>query len=274
MASFSVLGGALPPPPKLPPRPPLPASHPAPGLPPPRPCLTKSRQLAHWVCFRDCLHESLRLTRATFLVRTRRCEPVWPSGNWRHQHGKADGRRFESASVLSFFFFFFFFFFSWGISMEKQTGVGSNPLRSLFFFFSTFFFLSSSSSKVVVYEHCLVTLALQQWMELWSGSHRCLVLGGDYHQSGIVLHSDRQRPGWLTRGGVGVRGVGGGGGRQGHKTAYIIIIIHSFYIALFSALKQTHCAHWHVIRNEWLKPFMNTKFEDSRHRNQKSNLGL
>ena len=30
----------------------------------------------------------------------------------------------------------------------------------------------------------------------------------------------------------------------------IIIIIHSFYIALFSALEQTHCAHWHVILNE------------------------
>ena len=30
----------------------------------------------------------------------------------------------------------------------------------------------------------------------------------------------------------------------------IIIIIHSFYIALFSALEQTHCTHWHVILNE------------------------
>ena len=30
----------------------------------------------------------------------------------------------------------------------------------------------------------------------------------------------------------------------------IIIIIHSFYIALFSALEQTHCAHWHVILSE------------------------
>ena len=30
----------------------------------------------------------------------------------------------------------------------------------------------------------------------------------------------------------------------------IIIIIHSFYIALFSALEQTHCADWHVILNE------------------------
>ena len=28
------------------------------------------------------------------------------------------------------------------------------------------------------------------------------------------------------------------------------IIIHSFYIALFSALEQTHSAHWHVILNE------------------------
>ena len=37
---------------------------------------------------------------------------------------------------------------------------------------------------------------------------------------------------------------------------FIIIIIHSFYIALFSALKQTHCAHWHVILNEWLYPFI------------------
>ena len=30
----------------------------------------------------------------------------------------------------------------------------------------------------------------------------------------------------------------------------MIIIIYSFYIALFSALEQTHCAHWHVILNE------------------------
>ena len=36
----------------------------------------------------------------------------------------------------------------------------------------------------------------------------------------------------------------------------IIIIIHSFYIALFSAHEQTHCAHWHVTLNEWLYPFM------------------
>ena len=36
----------------------------------------------------------------------------------------------------------------------------------------------------------------------------------------------------------------------------VIIIIHGFYIALFSALEQTHCAHWHVIPNEWLYPFI------------------
>ena len=36
----------------------------------------------------------------------------------------------------------------------------------------------------------------------------------------------------------------------------IIIIIISFYIALFSALEQTHCAHWHVILNEGLYPFI------------------
>ena len=36
---------------------------------------------------------------------------------------------------------------------------------------------------------------------------------------------------------------------------FVIIIIHSFYIALFSALKQTHCTHWHVILNMWLYPF-------------------
>ena len=35
-----------------------------------------------------------------------------------------------------------------------------------------------------------------------------------------------------------------------------IIIIHSFYIVLFSALELTHCAHWHVILNEWLYPFI------------------
>ena len=38
--------------------------------------------------------------------------------------------------------------------------------------------------------------------------------------------------------------------------AVIIIIIHSFYIALFSALEQTRCAQWHVILNEWLYPFI------------------
>ena len=36
----------------------------------------------------------------------------------------------------------------------------------------------------------------------------------------------------------------------------ILIIIHSFYITLFSALEQTHCAHWHVILNEWLYHFI------------------
>ena len=36
----------------------------------------------------------------------------------------------------------------------------------------------------------------------------------------------------------------------------IIIIMHSFYITLFSALQQTHCAHWHVILNERLYPFI------------------
>ena len=35
-----------------------------------------------------------------------------------------------------------------------------------------------------------------------------------------------------------------------HSSFTIIIIIHSFYIALFSALEQTYCAHWHVILNE------------------------
>ena len=30
----------------------------------------------------------------------------------------------------------------------------------------------------------------------------------------------------------------------------IIVIIISFYMALFSALEQTHCARWHVILNE------------------------
>ena len=36
-----------------------------------------------------------------------------------------------------------------------------------------------------------------------------------------------------------------------HTSMLIIIIIHSFYIALFSTLEQTHCTHWHVILNEW-----------------------
>ena len=35
----------------------------------------------------------------------------------------------------------------------------------------------------------------------------------------------------------------------------IIIVIHSLYIALFSALGQTHCAHWHVILNKGLQSF-------------------
>ena len=38
--------------------------------------------------------------------------------------------------------------------------------------------------------------------------------------------------------------------REKERGGIIIIIIHSFYIALFSALEQTHCAHWHVILNE------------------------
>ena len=36
----------------------------------------------------------------------------------------------------------------------------------------------------------------------------------------------------------------------------LFFIIHSFYIVLFSALEQTHCAHWHVILNEWLYLFI------------------
>ena len=35
-----------------------------------------------------------------------------------------------------------------------------------------------------------------------------------------------------------------------------VVSIHSFYVALFSALEQTHCAYWHVILNEWLYPFI------------------
>ena len=35
-----------------------------------------------------------------------------------------------------------------------------------------------------------------------------------------------------------------------HVIVIIIIIIHSFYIALFSALEQPHCAHSHVILKE------------------------
>ena len=45
------------------------------------------------------------------------------------------------------------------------------------------------------------------------------------------------------------------GGRC-RKAMFGIIIIHSFYIALFSALEQTHCAHVDVILNEWLQPFI------------------
>ena len=35
-----------------------------------------------------------------------------------------------------------------------------------------------------------------------------------------------------------------------------LIIVHCLYIALFSALEQTHCAQWHVILNEWLYHFI------------------
>ena len=38
--------------------------------------------------------------------------------------------------------------------------------------------------------------------------------------------------------------------------SFISIVIHSFYMVLFSALKQTHCAHWHVILNECPYPFI------------------
>ena len=43
---------------------------------------------------------------------------------------------------------------------------------------------------------------------------------------------------------------------QQRRLEGIIIIIHSFYVVLFSALKQIHCAHWNVILNEWLYPFI------------------
>ena len=44
---------------------------------------------------------------------------------------------------------------------------------------------------------------------------------------------------------------GWGSGRpQAQVNVLGIIIIHSFYIALFVALEQTGCAHWHVILNE------------------------
>ena len=35
-----------------------------------------------------------------------------------------------------------------------------------------------------------------------------------------------------------------------NKLYKLLLFIHSFYIALFSALKQTCCTHWHVILNE------------------------
>ena len=40
-----------------------------------------------------------------------------------------------------------------------------------------------------------------------------------------------------------------------HTHFIVIMIIHSFYIVLFAALEQTHCAQGHVILNEWLYPF-------------------
>ena len=40
------------------------------------------------------------------------------------------------------------------------------------------------------------------------------------------------------------------------NNGFAVVTIHSFYIALFSALEQTHCAHWHVILDEWLYLFI------------------
>ena len=37
---------------------------------------------------------------------------------------------------------------------------------------------------------------------------------------------------------------------------FLLLLFIAFYIALFSALEQTHRAHWHVILNEWLYPFI------------------
>ena len=52
-----------------------------------------------------------------------------------------------------------------------------------------------------------------------------------------------------TRGGGG-GGAGGGGGGTGRLYEQIIIIIDRFYIALFSALEQTHCARTRFYTSE------------------------
>ena len=36
----------------------------------------------------------------------------------------------------------------------------------------------------------------------------------------------------------------------------LLLIAFIIYIALFSALEQTHCSHWHVLLNERLQPFI------------------
>ena len=50
----------------------------------------------------------------------------------------------------------------------------------------------------------------------------------------------------------------------------IIIIIDRFYIALFSALGQTHCARMRFYMSEWLfiARFLNISTEDIRHNNK------
>ena len=45
-------------------------------------------------------------------------------------------------------------------------------------------------------------------------------------------------------------------GSYDRLSVILMVIIHSFYIVLFSAVEQTNCTHWHVILNEWLYPFI------------------
>ena len=46
-------------------------------------------------------------------------------------------------------------------------------------------------------------------------------------------------------------GYGGGGKREIiYLSLHLFVVVHRFYVALFSALEQNHCSHVHVILTE------------------------